>query len=72
MTKYLSVAVQIASYTDLAKAAAILKGHTVHPDVSLVVAAGSRQIFSMALRDGIISTLVDAGPAFWNVAAVLV
>ena len=50
-----------ASYTDLAKAAAILKGHTVHPDVSLVVAAGSRQIFSMALRDGIISTLVDAG-----------
>ena len=50
-----------ASYTDLAKAAAILKGHTIHPDVSLVVAAGSRQIFSMALRDGIISTLVDAG-----------
>ena len=50
-----------ASYTDLAKAAAILKGHTVHPDVSLVIAAGSRQIFSMALRDGIISTLVDAG-----------
>lgn len=50
-----------ASYTDLAKAAVILKGHTIHPDVSLVVAAGSRQIFSMALRDGIISTLVDAG-----------
>lgn len=50
-----------ASYSDLAKAAAILKGHTVHPDVSLVVAAGSRQIFAMALRDGIISTLVDAG-----------
>lgn len=50
-----------ASYTDLAKAAAILKGHVVHPNVSLVIAAGSRQIFSMALRDGIISTLVDAG-----------
>lgn len=50
-----------ASYSDLAKAAAILKGHTVHPDVSLVVAAGSRQIFAMALRDGVISTLVDAG-----------
>lgn len=49
------------SYTDLAKAAAILKGHVVHPNVSLVIAAGSRQIFSMALRDGIISTLVDAG-----------
>lgn len=50
-----------ASYSDLAKAAAILKGHTIHPDVSLVVAAGSRQIFSMALRDGIIATLVDSG-----------
>lgn len=50
-----------ASYTDLAKAAAILKGKSVHPDVSLVVAPGSRQIFSMLLRDGIITDLVEAG-----------
>lgn len=49
------------SYTDLAKAAAILKGHTVHPAVSLVVSPGSRQAYSMLLRDGIISDLVMAG-----------
>lgn len=49
------------SYTDLAKAAAILKGYTVHPDVSLVVSPGSRQAYSMLLRDGIISDLVMAG-----------
>lgn len=50
-----------ASYLDLTKAARILKGHTVHPNVSLVVAPGSRQIFSMLLRDGVISDLVSAG-----------
>lgn len=50
-----------ASYLDLAKAARILKGHTVHPDVSLVVAPGSRQVFAMLLRDGVISDLVEAG-----------
>lgn len=50
-----------ASYMDLAKAARILKGHTVHSNVSLVIAPGSRQIFSMLLRDGIIADLVSAG-----------
>lgn len=50
-----------ASYMDLTKAARILKGHTVHPNVSLVIAPGSRQIFSMLLRDGIIADLVSAG-----------
>lgn len=50
-----------ASYLDIAKAAAILKGNTVHPDVSLVVAPGSRQVFQMLLRDGIIGDLVESG-----------
>jgi aconitate hydratase len=50
-----------ASYTDLAKAAKILKGKTVHSEVSLVIATGSRQVFRMLLRDGIISDLVEAG-----------
>lgn len=50
-----------ASYMDLTKAAKILKGHTVHPNVSLVVAPGSRQIFSMLLRDRVITDLVSAG-----------
>lgn len=50
-----------ASYTDLMKAARILKGKTIDPNVSLVVAPGSRQIFSMLLRDGVVSDLVAAG-----------
>lgn len=50
-----------ASYTDFAKAAAILEGHMAHPDVSFVVAPGSRQMYLMLLRDGIIAKLVSAG-----------
>jgi aconitate hydratase len=50
-----------ASYTDFVKVAAILEGKTVNEDVSLVVAPGSRQVFSMLLRDGIIEKLVASG-----------
>ena len=50
-----------ASYKDIAKAAQILEGKTVHPDVSLSVAAGSIQVMEMLLRDGIIQKLVAAG-----------
>lgn len=50
-----------ASYSDLAKAAAILDGKFVHPDVSLSVAPGSRQVFEMIARDGILQKLISAG-----------
>lgn len=50
-----------ASYRDIAKAAMILEGRVVHPEVSLSVAPGSRQIFAMLLRDGVISKLVASG-----------
>lgn len=50
-----------ASYTDFAKAAAIVDGKTAHPDVSFVIAPGSRQVYQMLLRDGIITKLVAAG-----------
>lgn len=50
-----------ASYSDLAKAAAILEGKCVHPDVSLSVAAGSKQVFEMIARDGILQKLISAG-----------
>lgn len=50
-----------ASYTDFAKAAAILEGHKVNPWVSFVAAPGSRQLYLMLLRDGIIEKLVLAG-----------
>jgi len=50
-----------ASYTDFAKTAAILDGKIVHPEVSFVVAPGSRQLYLMLLRDGVIGKLVEAG-----------
>lgn len=50
-----------ASYSDLAKAAIILDGKFVHPDVSLCIAPGSRQVFEMAARDGILQKLISAG-----------
>jgi len=50
-----------SSYSDLAKAASILEGKTVHPNVSLVVAPGSRQVFQMLVRDGIIEKFILSG-----------
>lgn len=50
-----------ASYTDFAKAAAIMDGKMTHPDVSFVVAPGSRQLYLMLLQDGIIGKLVSTG-----------
>ncbi len=50
-----------ASYQDLAKAAEILDGKCVHEDVSLCVSAGSKQVFEMVARDGILTKLIAAG-----------
>ena len=50
-----------ASYSDLAKAAAILDGKSVHSDVSLCIAPGSKQVFEMIARDGILQKLISAG-----------
>ena len=50
-----------SSYKDLRLVAELLKGKKVHSDVSLVISAGSRQVFQMLLREGAFSYLVDAG-----------
>ncbi len=50
-----------ASYQDIAKAAKILEGKCVHEDVSLSVAPGSKQVFEMIARDGILQKLISAG-----------
>jgi len=50
-----------ASYVDIARAAKILKGKKVHKEVSLCVAPGSKQVFEMIIRDGILNDLVSAG-----------
>jgi 3-isopropylmalate/(R)-2-methylmalate dehydratase large subunit len=46
---------------DFAIAASILKGRHVHPDVRLVVAPASRDIYLDAMAAGYIQTLVEAG-----------
>ncbi|MDD5504501.1 MAG: 3-isopropylmalate dehydratase large subunit [Candidatus Omnitrophica bacterium] len=46
---------------DLKIAASFLKGKKVHPDVRLIVAPSSRNVFLRAMRDGIIKVFVQAG-----------
>ncbi|MFB3916131.1 MAG: aconitate hydratase [Terriglobales bacterium] len=50
-----------SSYTDLMTLAAALKGKTVHPNVSMGVAPGSKNVFLMIAKDGGLSDLVAAG-----------
>ncbi|MCL2491811.1 MAG: 3-isopropylmalate dehydratase large subunit [Coriobacteriia bacterium] len=46
---------------DLAAAAKILEGKTIHPDTRLIVAPASRDIYLDAIEKGYIQTLVKAG-----------
>lgn len=50
-----------SSYQDLMKAARILKGQTVHPDVSLVISPGSKQVLNMLALNGGLADLIAAG-----------
>jgi aconitate hydratase len=50
-----------SSLKDLRTTAAILKGRRVHPDVSLGIAPGSRQVLQMLAKDGGLADLLDAG-----------
>lgn len=50
-----------SSYLDLKKAAAILKGHVIPPNVSLGVAPGSRAVLRMITEDGTLDTLIKSG-----------
>lgn len=50
-----------SSYVDLTTAARILKGKTVHPNVSLIVAPGSKQVLSMLAKEGSLYDLLAAG-----------
>ncbi|MFH1874424.1 MAG: aconitate hydratase [Pseudomonadota bacterium] len=50
-----------SSYQDLVTVAMILKGKTVHPDVSLAIAPGSRQVLSMLAKEGHLADLISAG-----------
>ena len=50
-----------SSYLDMMRVAAILKGKTVNPDVSLVIAPGSRQVLSMLSENGALHDMIEAG-----------
>lgn len=50
-----------SSYLDLMRVAAMLRGRTVDPRVSLVIAPGSRQVLSMIARNGRLADLIAAG-----------
>ena len=50
-----------SSLLDMLKVAYILKGRTVHPDVSLAIAPGSKQVLNMIAQNGALSDMIDAG-----------
>lgn len=50
-----------SSYQDLMRAARILKGKTVHPNVSLVISPGSKQVLTMLAENGALADLIAAG-----------
>lgn len=50
-----------SSYQDMMRVAKILKGKTVHPDVSLVIGPGSKQVLTMLARNGALADMLGAG-----------
>lgn len=50
-----------SSYMDLMKVARILKGKKVHPNVSLVIGPGSRQVMEMIARNGALADIISSG-----------
>ena len=50
-----------SSLLDMMKVAHILKGKTVHPDVSLSIAPGSKQVLNMLAENGCLADMIDAG-----------
>ncbi|MGD1158300.1 MAG: aconitate hydratase [Terriglobia bacterium] len=50
-----------STFHDLMVVAAVLRGRTVHPEVSMVVTPGSRQVFEMISRAGGLTEMISAG-----------
>lgn len=50
-----------SSFMDMMKVAHILKGKTVHPDVSLAIAPGSKQVLNMLAKNGALAIMINAG-----------
>lgn len=50
-----------ASYLDLMRVAAILKGKTIAPNMSLTISPGSKQVMNMLAKNGALADMIDAG-----------
>lgn len=50
-----------SSYADMMTVAGALKGKQIHPDVSLVISPGSRQVLEMIARNGALADMISAG-----------
>jgi len=50
-----------SSYKDLVTVAKILKGKVAHPDISFILAPGSRQVLDNLARDGYLADLIASG-----------
>ncbi|MBN2401191.1 MAG: aconitate hydratase [Spirochaetes bacterium] len=50
-----------SSYKDLMTTAAILKGEKINPEVSMLIAPGSRQVLEMIARNGALADMIASG-----------
>lgn len=49
---------------DMRRAAAVLKGHKVHPDVRVIVLPATQKIYKQCIQEGLVDIFIDAGCAF--------
>ncbi|MBN2840401.1 MAG: 3-isopropylmalate dehydratase large subunit [Coriobacteriia bacterium] len=50
-------------YEDMLEAAEVIKGHTVHPDVRLIVIPATQQVYRDMMHSGLTDIFLDAGAA---------
>ncbi len=50
-----------SSFRDLMTVATVMRGKTVHPNLSATVTPGSRQVFNMIARNGALADLIESG-----------
>lgn len=50
-----------SSLLDMMKVATILRGNKVHPNVSLTISPGSKQVFNMMAQNGALADMIAAG-----------
>lgn len=49
---------------DMRRAAAVLKGRKVHPDVRVMVIPATQKIYKQCIKEGLVDIFIDAGCAF--------